>query len=274
MPRQSDQLFHYIKFRSGEWEKVQTPVVCEAPVSLTVNGELWLTFLCTPIDLEALAAGFLFNEGLIDSKSEIAGLTVCAQGDNVDVWLTHSLEKPAQWRRTSGCSAGATAGLAAIEPFLTPGFQITPSQIETLMEMLHAGQTLYRQARGIHASALVQDGHVLARSEDIGRHNTLDKIAGQVLLGDTLGGQRILLTTGRISSEMLQKGVRLKAAVLISRTSPNALSIETARQAGVTLIGYARRGSFQIYTHPERVTGAPLLGTTGERANIQRDPAR
>jgi FdhD protein len=96
-------------------------------------------------------------------------------------------------------------------------------------------------------------------AEDIGRHNTLDKIAGWILLKGIDLSQRFLLTTGRISSEMLQKAARLSASVVISRTSPSSLSIQLADAFGITLIGYARRNRFNIYTHPRRITSLQEL---------------
>jgi FdhD protein len=250
----------YLRFRSGGWEILESGVIVEAPVSLTVNGQVWLTFMCTPSNLEALAVGFLFNEGVIRTRDEIALAQVCPQGDNVDVWLTHPAEKPRQWRRTSGCTGGATAVTADMTPpALKDGFVLTPDSINRLVEQLLGAQELYRQVGGVHTSVLSDGERVIVSAEDIGRHNTLDKIAGICLLDRIELSRRILLTTGRLSSEMMQKAARIGASVVISRTSPSALSIKMAQAWGVTLIGYARRDQFNVYTHSERI-----LQTTGE----------
>lgn len=248
----------YLRYHSGQWERIEGSIIREAPVVLSVNGEEWLTLLCTPSDLEALAVGFLYNEGSIESLDEVASASVCARGDLVDVWLTHALSKPATWRRTSGCSGGLTAAREVLPGAVCdPGEGLTAEQVTGLIERLLGAQELYRLAGGVHTSILSDGETTLACSEDIGRHNTLDKIAGRILLDRIQAKRRILVTTGRISSEMLQKAARLGASVLISRTSPNALSVEMARARGITLIGYARRDQFQVYAHPERIQGAP-----------------
>jgi FdhD protein len=237
-------------------------VIVEAPVSLTVNGQVWLSFMCTPIDLEALAVGFLFNEGVVQKRDEIVSVRVCPAGDNVDVWLNHNVEQPDTWRRTSGCTGGMTATepVVAALPHPHNGVMLHTGQIGQMMEQLMGSQGLYHQVGGVHTSVLSDGQRPWIVAEDIGRHNTLDKIAGHYLLDGLDMPQKILLTTGRISSEMLQKAVRLGASVVLSRTSPSSLSVEMAHKMGITLIGYARRDQFNIYSHPERITSEPIVG--------------
>jgi FdhD protein len=226
----------------------------ETPVSLTVNGQVWITLMCTPTDLEALAVGFLFNEGLLKSKDEIELIQVCPEGDNVDIWLTHPVEQPKQWRRTSGCTGGATAViLELVRPELKNGFMLAPDRINHLVEALNGVQILYREVGGVHTSILSDGERVVVSAEDVGRHNSLDKIAGLCLLDGIQLPRRILVTTGRISSEMIQKAARIGASIVISRTSASSLSVTMAEKWGITLVGYARRDQFIVYTHPERI---------------------
>jgi FdhD protein len=238
--------------------QVVAEIIVETPVSLTVNGEVWLTFMCTPVDLEAMAVGFLFNEGVIQNSEEIVQVRLCASGDNVDVWLNHDSSKPKKWRRTSGCTGGVTAiESEKITPVVgnRNGTTLTPKQICNLVADLFTAQDLYRKSGGVHTSALSDGRKIILSAEDIGRHNTLDKIAGHYLLEKIHLPRKILITTGRISSEMLQKSARLGATVVISRTSPSSLSIQMADTLGITLIGYARRDNFRVYTHPYRISG-------------------
>jgi FdhD protein len=247
---------HYERYEFQKWEHHDAETIVETPVSLTVNGEVWITFMCTPVNLEALAVGFLYNEGIIEKMDEVIDARVCEHGDNVDVWLNHEVEQPTSWRRTSGCTGGVTAVdlLAKSNVYFdSDQLKLEPDAIGGLVEMLFESQSLYRETGGVHTSALSDGEKILISAEDIGRHNTLDKIAGLCLMNNIWPENRILITTGRISSEMLQKAARMSAPILISRTSPSSLSIEMAERYGITLIGYARKHRFNVYSNTQRV---------------------
>jgi FdhD protein len=269
----------YIQVTSDRWETIQSASIVEKPVSLTVNGEIWLIFMCTPVDLDALAAGFLFNEGLIESKHDIADLRVCPTDENIDVWLNLPIQKPEIWRRTSGCTGGMTGRSEALGAALSKlscsnGYVITSDQINRLVGQLYETQPLYQQSGGVHTSALSDGEALIVWAEDVGRHNTLDKIAGKILLQSLTIPHPLVLTTGRISSEMLQKASRLGAPIVISRTAPTSLSIQLAEKGGITLIGYARRDRFNVYTHPQRILPSPTIVNVKEnhaQTNLQTD---
>lgn len=252
--RSANKPIRYTEVTPGEWNSIDSETIVEMPVSLTVNGEPWLTFMCTPVDLEAMAVGFLYNEDLIQSIQEIADVRLCTAGDNIDVWLHHNLEKPETWRRTSGCTGGITS-VQSMDPgkAITNGGLLPAEKVGKLVSRLFESQQLYRTTGGVHTSAISDGEDITLIAEDIGRHNTLDKLAGRMLLEEINIKRKIILTTGRISSEMLQKANRMRASIVISRTSPSSLSIELAERFGITLIGYARRNRFNIYAHPERI---------------------
>jgi FdhD protein len=247
---------HYQRYEFKKWKPFEAETIVESPVSLTVNGQVWLTSMCTPVNLEAMVLGFLFNESVIESIDEVEDVRVCEHGDNVDVWLNQSVEQPQSWRRTSGCTGGVTAvdALARVDvSFDGDGPRFPPEAIGHLVEMLIQSQELYRETGGVHTSALSDGEKIIFMADDIGRHNTLDKIAGLCLMNDVWPTTRILITTGRISSEMLQKAARIQAPILVSRTSPSSLSIEMAERYGITLIGYARRDRFNVYSNSQRI---------------------
>ncbi|MGE5124030.1 MAG: formate dehydrogenase accessory sulfurtransferase FdhD [Acidobacteriaceae bacterium] len=245
------QTLHYL---GGKWETREMGAIAESPVTLSVNGHPWLTFMCTPTDLEALAVGFLYNEGVIDSQEEIKLVETCPAGDNIDVWLKKTAEPPQEWRRTSGCTGGATTvQLEQVLPNQIDSFLLAPQAIQSLVKALLEAQVIYREVGGVHTSILTDGEGVLIAAEDVGRHNTLDKIAGRVILENIQPRWKILVTTGRVSSEMVQKAARIGAFAVISRTAASSLAISLAEEWGITLIGYARGEQFVIYSHPERV---------------------
>jgi FdhD protein len=239
------------------WSQVDARVIGEAKVQMSVNGIEWLSFQCTPTSLEELALGFLYNEGIIETLAEIADVQLCPDGSHIDVWTHHAVKQPERWTRTSGCGGGATNSQAPIIPIpILAGSNLNPEKLIQAMNLLQEAQGIYKETGGIHCSALSNGDKILLSCEDIGRHNTIDKIAGHLLRKglDTRG--LILLTTGRISSEMLQKAARMHIEVVVSRTSPTSGSVQLADQAGITLTGYARRDHINIYTHPERLSPA------------------
>jgi len=246
----------YERYEFRKWKHHDAETIVETPVSLTVNGEVWLTFMCTPVNLEAMSVGFLYNEGIIESMDEVEDARVCEHGDNVDVWLNRGVEQPTSWRRTSGCTGGMTAVDMLAKPDIFLGddrINFPPETIGHLVEMLFESQNLYRETGGVHTSALSDGERIILSAEDIGRHNTLDKLAGLCLMNNIFPETRILITTGRISSEMLQKAARMNVPILVSRTSPSSLSIEMAERYGITLIGYARKHRFNVYSSSRRV---------------------
>ena len=270
--RQQSQSVPLRRYRAQRWETVAAEAVVEAPVALTVNGVHWVTFMCTPIELDALAAGFLFNEGIIDAPGDIVDVHVCAKGTNVDVWLSHAVSRPPIWRRTSGCTGGVTRDepKSVNQPSkIANGPQLPARAVGELMAALNGAQQLYRSAGGVHASALSSGQDIGLLAEDIGRHNTLDKLAGRCLLDRRVMSESILLTTGRFSSEMVEKAARMETPILISRTAPSTLAIELAKRYGLTLVGYARRDQFNVYTHGWRLADWPRQAEDEETTNAE-----
>jgi FdhD protein len=248
------------QFNNGTWLHTTGILPDETPVSLTINGQEWLTFSCTPMHLEALAIGFLYNEQVISTIREVETIRVCSGGENIDVWLTHSPEMPVFWQRTSGCTGGATR--MVLQDMVTnhhPQF-FTTTEIIQSMELLSRSQKMYRESGGLHCSALSDGRSLLLSAEDIGRHNTLDKIAGMMLVDEIAPERKMVLTTGRVSSEMLQKSSRLGASMVVSRTAPTSRSACMADQLGICLVGYVRGDHFTVYTHAEQIkpNGHPI----------------
>jgi FdhD protein len=244
----------FLSYRDGNLEAVAGAVIEEGSVCIFVNGEELASFLCTPHHLEELAIGFLRSEGFIESLSDIESLTLSQNDTCVDVLLGRPFEQPTRRFLTSGCGGGVTFDdlSARIEP-LDPGFSVSPGQVADLMGLLNGASELYRKARGVHTSALSDGSDLVVVAQDVGRHNTIDRLWGRAMQEGIDPAGHLLISSGRMSSEMVAKAAKMRVPVAISRTSPTSLSVELAEAWNVTLIGYARGDRFRIYTHPERV---------------------
>jgi FdhD protein len=248
----------YLEYRDGAAGEVAGAVIDERAVCIFVNGKELATLLCTPSDLEDLAVGFAFSEGIIDAFEDIEAMSVSAGLTCVDLWLGRGgVALPDRRIITSGCGGGVTfddteALLARHEP-LGPGVTVTPQQISRLMAEVLESADLYNNVRGVHTSALSDGESLLLVAQDVGRHNTIDRLAGRALRTglQTEGG--VLVASGRISSEMLAKAARMRIPIVISRTSPTSLSVELASAWNITVVGYARGTGFRVYSSPERV---------------------
>lgn len=244
----------YYQVAGGEKELVDAGVPEEIALSIYVNGFELATFMCSPVQQKALAMGFLANEALIEGLDEIRIVHLCARGTCVDVWLSHAVQRPARSIITSGCGGGITFDdLSRQRERLTSTLRVTPEQIHQLMRQLNSAGQLYRQVRGVHTSALSDGSELLLVAEDVGRHNTVDKLRGMALMDKMETRDLVLMSSGRISSEMLNKAAGMGIPIVVSRTSPTSLSVTMARAWGITLIGYVRGGRMNVYTGAERL---------------------
>jgi FdhD protein len=184
--------------------------------------------------------------------SDVASMRVCEEDSLADVKLSKpGYTPPARRTLASGCGGGVSFAteMQKVESQLT----VRPEEVFSLMKQLNEKAELYRFSGGVHTSALCNNSNVLVAAEDIGRHNTLDKIVGECLLTKLPTNDKLLLTTGRISSEMLSKAARMKAPIIVSRSSPTDRSISIAQKLGITLIGYVRGNRLSVYSHEERL---------------------
>jgi len=248
-------------WRDGVMSAVEVPVVREIPVTLRLNGREIITLLASDDALEYLAAGFLKGEGFVSRREDILAIRVDPRGEAVDVEATgvDPLAEKLLERRTvtSGCGKGTTFthAIDALQARAAPtGPRVSASQIRRLMHGLLRGSDLYREAGGVHSAALATTEEFVIFRDDIGRHNAVDKIHGECFLRDIPVADKILVTTGRISSEILVKAAKLGVAILVSRSSPTGLALELAERTGITVVGRVRGGGLTIYTGEGRVS--------------------
>jgi FdhD protein len=236
-----------------KWEEVQDDVIEESLATIYVNGRELATIMCTPREQDLLALGFLRNEGFIRSMAEVDHVHLSKDDCCVDVWLDHGVLQPERRIITSGCGGGVTFDDPShgIEP-LQDELTLEPQSLFALFEHLHFPGSLYARARGVHAAGLSDGEQILVMAEDVGRHNTIDKVTGACLSRGIETRGKILLATGRVSSEMLRKGALMGCPIIASRNSPTSMSVAMAQAWNITLVGYVRRTSMRVYSHPHR----------------------
>ena len=243
------------QLKQGEsWQTVAAGVIEETTVCLHVNGQELTAFMCTPLNLEALALGFLRAEGIIAGAQEVALIELIHGGACLDVWLDHEVSLPGRPIRTSGCSGGVTFDdLTAQRPPLPDGPTLSAQQVIDRYFELRDAEVLYPISRGVHSSALATTEGLLLVAEDVGRHNTLDKLWGMAMQQGIDPAGCLILTTGRISTEMLGKAAKMGVPLIASRSSPTSRSLALAAAWQMTVIGYIRRDSLRLYTGAGRI---------------------
>lgn len=259
-----------IRVQDGREEEMIDQVASETAFTLMVNDQVLVSLLCSPVELDCMAIGFLLSEGLLHTREELLAVAVDEDAATVRVTLA---ALPAEWESlfhrktiTSGCGQGVTfsqsANLRQLPRRQAP-LLLSSEGIKSLLQKFRHSSDLYVQTGGVHSAALTDGREILLFAEDIGRHNAVDKLIGKAFLAGMAMDDKILLSSGRISGEIMTKVVRNRIPVLVSRTAPTCMSITTAADHGVTLIGFARGGRMNLYTHPGNIrimADGPLAG--------------
>ncbi|MFH1860713.1 MAG: formate dehydrogenase accessory sulfurtransferase FdhD [bacterium] len=249
-----------LKIKDGMGQNESILVPREEPLQLKLNDREFVTLLATPMDVKELFVGFLFTEGIIKKWGDILCLDECEKGVSIDTDTEPETINTEQAIITSGCGRGVTFQ-RMIDTKITSPIQFSCELISSLMkEFLSCSKMA-----GLHAATLADgDGRILILKEDIGRHNAIDKVLGAGLIKGMDFEDKLLLTTGRLSSEMVLKAVRAKIPVVIARSCATNLAIKWASMAGATIIGQVRAGSMSVYSHQERIVVSLLTGVMGQ----------
>jgi len=241
-------------FSGEEWRKDAVAVPREMPLTIYLNGKEMVTILCTPTKLTHLVLGFLYSEGIIAGMSDIASMRVCEDESLADVGL-NSAEYTPPLRRTLTSGCGSSVSLEIPGQEVDSDLVVMPEEVLSLMKQLYQRQNLFKQSGGMHCSALCDRKQILVVAEDIGRHNTLDRIIGECMVRKLPTRDRILLTTGRVTSEMLLKAARMQTPIIVSRGTPTDRAISFGRDLGITIIGYARDKRLTVCSAEGRLEG-------------------
>ena len=240
------------RFSEEGWVRISVYVPRELEFTIHVNQQPLVKILCTAAKLDCLVFGYLYAEEIISGLGDVTSIQVRVSEKEAlaDVRLSNlAYELPTL--RTLGCSGSAV--------FKNQGLQVdselvvTPGEVLSLMKQFHEQMELYRLSGGVHTSALADNKNLLVMAEDIGRHNTLNKIQGECLLREISTRDRLLLTTGRISSEMLLKAAKMQAPIVVSRHAPTKNAIMIAQDLGIALVGQVRGDRLSVFTYPGRL---------------------
>jgi len=249
-----------LRFTEDGRRKIEDVVAREFPLTIILNDQELVTLLCSPTDLRYLAVGFLSSEGLLESKDEIKRILVDDKRGVVRLETTGNKEftQDALFKRviSSGCGRGASFYSAAdiTNQKVESQLEMSADEISALVKQFQHGSQLYLATGCVHSAALCNNNGILVFEEDIGRHNAIDKIFGKCLLDDISTEDRVIITSGRISSEILYKVAKKRIPIIISISAPTNLGVRIADNLGITLISSVKGKRMNVCTNEWRVT--------------------
>lgn len=258
------ETYTIVRYQSGTFSKQTDEVVTESPITIKLNSEEYVTVVCTPNYIEDMVTGFLISEGIISSYKDIEELWI--QKENGIVHVKSSKINPLYQtlynkRYVTSCCGKSRQGFVFVNDAAKAKklhdihITITPEECFHLMTSLQQSSTTFRQTGGVHNTALCDRNNILISRMDIGRHNALDKIYGHCLRNNISVQGKIIAFSGRISSEILLKVSKIGCEIVLSKSAPTKLALQLAHDLGITVVGFIRNGSCNIYTHPERIDG-------------------
>lgn len=242
---------------------VEDGIIRESPLTIYINNKEILTMLCTPVDLDLMAVGFLWAEGMIQAREDILKIVVSKEKGMVWVELkevkTHLEDMMYKRLVTSGCAKGATFYSpldAALAIPVQSDLKVLPQEIFSLALRLQKESKLFQITGGVHGAALCDREKFLYFSEDIGRHNAVDKVFGYCFLNEIDTRDKILVSSGRLSSEIVLKASKREVPIVVSQAAPTDLSVRLSEKLGITLIGFVRGKRMNVYTHERRIASS------------------
>lgn len=247
-----------VRIDRGKAEKVEDVVTRELAVKVFVNGSEVATLMCSPMQLEYLAAGFLLTEGFIRRKEDIVSITVHDEDGIVRVETVYGSSELGELTRTVTASGGR---IAATEDMIEnlrslnseSTMRLSPASVLRLMDEFLGRSKTFERTGTTHSAALCGAGGILAFHEDIGRHNAIDKVVGESVLKDLLIDDCVMITSGRITAEVLLKVATCRIPIVLSKSAPTDLAVRLALESGTTLVGFVRGQRMNVYSSEWRI---------------------
>lgn len=252
-----------LHFSNGVLETKNDSVAVEHPVTIKINGREFMTIVCTPEYIEDMVVGFLASERVIGKYEEIKEIWVQEELGFVHIKtdkLYPFYEKLQSKRYITSCCGMSRQGFVFANDALTAkkmteiSIKLTPEECFTLISKMESSAEMFHHTGGVHNAALCDRNGIVLFRMDIGRHNALDKIYGYCLKHDISVQDKVIVFSGRISSEILLKVAKIGCEIVLSKSAPTELALELAEDLGITTVGFIRGNSFNLYTHPERIT--------------------
>lgn len=251
-----------LRFKNGQMESVEDKIVTEFPVTVKINEEEFVTMVCSPQYIEDMVIGYLASEGVIREYKDIKNIWVQEKEGYVHVTidkLNPYFQNLQNKRYITSCCGASRQGFVFINDALTAkkmngiSVELSIKDCFQLMNKLQQSAATFQETGGVHNAAICdKNGFMLSRM-DIGRHNALDKLYGYCLKHHISIRDKVVVFSGRISSEILLKVAKIGCEVVLSKSAPTELALNLAEELGITTVGFIRNDSLNIYTCPERI---------------------
>ncbi|SDD89593.1 FdhD protein [Priestia aryabhattai B8W22] len=251
-----------LKFKNGEMESVEDKIVTEFPVTVKINEEEFVTMVCSPQYIEDMVIGYLASEGVIREYKDIKNIWVQEKEGYVHVTidkLNPYFQNLQNKRYITSCCGASRQGFVFINDALTAkkmndiSVELSIKDCFQLMNKLQQSAATFQETGGVHNAAICdKNGFMLSRM-DIGRHNALDKLYGYCLKNHISIRDKVVVFSGRISSEILLKVAKIGCEIVLSKSAPTELALDLAEELRITTVGFIRNDSLNIYTCPERI---------------------
>ncbi len=251
-----------LRFKNGQMESVEDKIVTEFPVTVKINEEEFVTMVCSPQYIEDMVIGYLASEGVIRAYTDIKNIWVQEKEGYVHVTidkLNPYFQNLQNKRYITSCCGASRQGFVFINDALTAkkmndiSVELSIKDCFQLMNKLQQSAATFQETGGVHNAAICdKNGFMLSRM-DIGRHNALDKLYGYCLKHHISIRDKVVVFSGRISSEILLKVAKIGCEVVLSKSAPTELALNLAEELRITTVGFIRNDSLNIYTCPERI---------------------
>jgi len=250
------------RYEAGAIHHVTDTIVTEYPITIVLNGQEFATLVCSPEHLEELVIGFLASEGIIRSYTEIKELTI-VEATGRAIVNTHSVNKLNEMfhskRVVTSCCGKSRQSFyfyndaRTVKPIENVNVKVSIDECFQLMRQMQDSSVIFQDTGGVHNAALCDNNGIIVARTDIGRHNALDKIYGYCLQHSITLSDKVIVFSGRISSEVLLKVAKIGCGIVLSKSAPTELALRLANELHITTVGFLRNQSLNIYTIPGRI---------------------